>query len=176
MELKLLPPDISHKEEMMAYVMEFINNGETTVNGSNGLNRIKYYKDWLDHITKNAKERVNGRFRSETFLVQRIADGKIIGIVNVRHSLSENECHFGHIGGSILPSERGKGYGTEMTRLGILKAIELGNKKVYMSCDRANVASRKMIENNGLVFEFEHVLSESETWLVFSEDCASICD
>ena len=170
-ELKLISPNSAHEEEMKAYVAEFANHGETTINGSNGLNRFENYRDWLDHLKKNAKERVNGRFTSETFLVQRVVDGKIVGTVDVRHSLNENEHHVGHVGGSVLPSERGKGYGTEMTRLAILKAIEFGNKRVFMSCNSTNAASKKMIENNGMVFEYKHFVSEDESWLVYSKDC-----
>ena len=172
MELRLMPPDISHEEEMKAYATAFAQNGEKTIHGSNGLNRIEKYQDWLDHIKKNRKDRVNGRFTSETFLVQRVVDGKIIGIVDVRHTLNDDEIQYGHVGGSILPGERGKGYGTEMTRLGIQKAIEFGNDKVYMSCDSTNAASKKMIENNGLVFVYEYVFGEGEIWLIFSKNCA----
>ena len=167
--LKLLKPSLAQRKESQYFVEEFINNGENTINGCNGLNRIDSYEKWLNHLDINSKERISGRFTSETFFVQRMSDSKIVGVVDVRHSLNEDEYHYGHVGGSILPSERCKGYGTEMTKLGILKAIEFGNKKIVMSCYESNTASKRMIENNGMTIECKYVETDCQVTLVFSK-------
>jgi len=41
------------------------------------------------------------------------------------------------------------GYGTEILRFGLRKAKNIGLKSVYINCAKGNVASIKIIENNG---------------------------
>ena len=60
-----------------------------------------------------------------------------------------NEAGASHIGYAVKPSERKKGYGTEMLRLGLLKAKKIGIKKVIMNCNIDNLPSKKIIEKNG---------------------------
>lgn len=86
-----------------------------------------------------------------------------VGAVNIRHYLNEHLLNYGgHIGDGIRPSERRKGYGTEMIRLALLEAKKLGIDKVLMTCDKNNIASRKTITNNGGVLENEVKQSDGE--------------
>jgi predicted acetyltransferase len=59
----------------------------------------------------------------------------------------------GHIGYEIRPVKRRQGYGTEILRLGLEKARELGLRKVLVTSDEDNIGSRKIIEHNGGIFE-----------------------
>jgi predicted acetyltransferase len=63
--------------------------------------------------------------------------------------------HGGHIGYEIRPSQRRRGYGTEILRLTLEKAREWGLRKVLVTSDATNRASRRIIEANGGVFESE---------------------
>ena len=54
-----------------------------------------------------------------------------------------------------VPSERQKGYASEMLRLILPVCREFGESKVLLTCDKKNVASRKTIVKNGGVFEKE---------------------
>lgn len=68
-------------------------------------------------------------------------------MVNIRHELSEFLLNFGgHIGQSIRPSERGKGYGTKQLMLAIEKCAKMGIENVLVTCNIENVASAKTIE------------------------------
>ncbi len=80
-----------------------------------------------------------------------LMDGKeFIGRLSIRHRLNKNLKKVGgHIGYAIRPSEREKGYGTKILKLGLLKAKKMGFKKVFMTCDDDNVGSWKIIEANG---------------------------
>lgn len=77
-------------------------------------------------------------------------EGKPIGMVKIRHYLTDAlREHGGHIGYSLIPEARGKGLGTELLRLGLEEARELGIKEVLATCRANNIPSRKAIERNG---------------------------
>lgn len=75
---------------------------------------------------------------------------KFIGHANIRHHLNEKLKKIGgHIGYAIRPTERAKGYGNNILKLAIPKAKELSLLKLLITCDNTNVASQKIIMNNG---------------------------
>lgn len=80
-----------------------------------------------------------------------VSEGEeILGQVNIRHRLTPALEDFGgHIGYQIRPSQRGKGYGTQMLALGLDKARQLGLTRVLITCDPENIASVRVIEKNG---------------------------
>jgi len=55
----------------------------------------------------------------------------------------------GHIGYSVAPDERNKGYATQMLLLGLEECRKLGIGKVRVSCVKGNVASAKVIKSCG---------------------------
>ena len=59
----------------------------------------------------------------------------------------------GHIGYSIRPSYRRRGYGHRILQLALEKCGDLGMERVLVTCDEDNAASRRIIEANGFVFE-----------------------
>lgn len=72
------------------------------------------------------------------------------GRLSLRHELNETLLLWGgHIGYQIRPSKRMRGYGKEILRLGLIKARELGLRRVLVTCDEDNIGSRKIIESNG---------------------------
>lgn len=74
---------------------------------------------------------------------------EFIGHVNIRHALNENLMKVGgHIGYAIRPSARQKGYGTKILELVLPKAKEIGLRKVLLTCDESNIASKKIIEKH----------------------------
>ena len=86
-----------------------------------------------------------------------IDEGRILGVANLRHRLTENLLHFGgHVGYSVRPSERNKGHATRL--LEKVKQYARANLEVdrlLLTCDPANVASARVIEKCGGVFEDE---------------------
>lgn len=83
-----------------------------------------------------------------------ISKGEYIGRLSIRHRLTEHLLkEGGHIGYEIRPSKRKKGYGKEILKLGLEKAKKLGLKKVLVTCNKDNIASKKIILKNGGVFE-----------------------
>ena len=82
----------------------------------------------------------------------------LLGAVNIRHYLNDYLLKYGgHIGDGIRPSERNKGYATEMIRLALQECVKLGIRKVLIICDKSNIASAKTIIKNGGILENEIV-------------------
>lgn len=78
------------------------------------------------------------------------ADQRYLGDVNIRHHLNDSLRRFGgHIGYKIRPSERRKGYGTLICRLGIEQARRRNIRDILVTCDDDNIGSCKIIESNG---------------------------
>lgn len=75
-----------------------------------------------------------------------------IGEITIRHRLTEELLlRGGHIGYGVRCGEWNRGYGTQMLRLALEKAKQRGLTKVLITCDDANSASAKVMENNGFV-------------------------
>ena len=86
---------------------------------------------------------------------------RLLGAVNIRHYLNDALLQGGgHIGDGIRPSERRKGYATELVRLALIECKKLGIRRVLMTCDKDNVGSAKSILRNGGVLENEFVNEE----------------
>lgn len=130
----------------------------TNIPGSAGLDEALSYDDWLENVSayQNARLLPPDRAVASTFLVRRQKDKHMIGIVNIRHSLNDYLLQVGgHIGYSIGPQYRGKGYGTELLRLSLEFCRTLHLDRVLVTCDVRNTASAKVILANGGVLENE---------------------
>lgn len=80
--------------------------------------------------------------------------GCALGFLNLRLRLNEGLLNYaGHIGYSIRPSERGKGYAKETLRQGLQVAKEKNIKKALVTCSVNNPASRAVILANGGLLE-----------------------
>lgn len=79
---------------------------------------------------------------------------KIVGRVMIRHRLNEFLRNFGgHIGYGVVPSERRKGFGSQLLQESLPIAQTLGINNILVTCDSTNLPSRKIIEGAGGVFE-----------------------
>ena len=159
MNIKLVRPTIELKSEALDYRQEHFDNNELIINGSELFDKINSYEEWLEKVNNNSKiETVDPNWvLTDTFFAIREEDNKIIGIIDLRHTLNEFLKDFGNCG--YRPSERKKGYATEMLRLLIKYAKEIGLTELHLSVERDNIPSIKTIVKNGgkleRSFEFE---------------------
>ena len=163
-ELELVFPTKEHKKQVEEYLKEFFDNGEFEIAGDGGLDRIQDFDEWLQKVQNDLSEDniEDSRIPATLYLTIRKSDKKIVGNVQIRHKLNEKLLLYGgHIGDSIRPSERRKGYATEQIRLALLKCKELGIDRVLMDCDKNNIGSAKSIIRNGGILENE-VLIDNE--------------
>ena len=136
---------MAFKAEMLEYGSDF--------EGCSGLENTETYEEWLDF---RGREKRKGWLPSHTYLTVRRSDGRVVGIINYRPSpLSDFVLQYGgHIGYSIRPTERWKGYAKEQLRLTLEKCRAAGEERVLLTCD-PNTASERVILANGGVLENE---------------------
>ena len=119
---------------------------------------FEYYLENLE-----IREAKDGLVPDSVFFLLDLERNILLGAVNIRHYLNDYLLqHGGHIGDGIRPSERGKGYATEMIRLALIECKRLGIDKVLMVCDKFNVASAKTIIKNGGILENEFADEDGE--------------
>ena len=79
---------------------------------------------------------------------------RIVGACSLRHELTDALRDFGgHVGYGVRPSERGKGYASLMLKLVLREARRRGIRRVLLTCDSDNAASRRVIEKAGGVLD-----------------------
>ncbi|MBQ6992216.1 MAG: GNAT family N-acetyltransferase [Clostridia bacterium] len=160
-KVKLVRPTEEHKKEIIEYKEEHFNNGETRIHACSKLDKMDNYDEWLNLLERNSKkDTVQSNWTVTTqFLGVREKDNKIVGMVNIRHELTTDflKNYAGHIGYGIRPTERKKGYMTQMLAQSLKYCKnELNLEKVMLGCYKENVASRKTIVNAGGVLEREY--------------------
>jgi len=155
--LKLVLPTPEYKEKLMDYKREFIENGDS-MDGTAGLENAETFEEWYSAFCDNLSEETvrDGLVPATTYMAISTYDGRLIGMIDIRHILNDYLLKFGgHIGYSIRKSERQQGYATEMLSLALTECVKLNIKKVLITCDKNNVASAKTIINNGGKLENE---------------------
>lgn len=88
--LILIPPTKANKTAILAFKNEFFQAGERVINGSALLDQMDY-EEWLENIRRNGESQTvrEDWVVSSTFLAVREQDQRIVGIVDLRHSLGQ---------------------------------------------------------------------------------------
>ena len=153
--MKLIEPTMEYSEQIRAYRQEFLDSGDS-MDGTGGLRNFDDPQEWIDFLVrhKDPKTVPEGRVPSTQFIFVRDEDQKIVGMIDIRYRLNEFlENYGGHIGYSVAPSERHKGYATQMLKAVLPVCRELGIDKVLITCIKGNEGSKRTILNNGGIYE-----------------------
>lgn len=155
-KFKHVKPQIEHKRQAIEYINEFYKYN-SKINGVGGLDKyLDNYSTWLQKLDEDIKRKpTEEKVPSETFFLIRKNDNKIVGMINLRLELNENLKKIGgHIGYSIRPEERKKGYNKINLYLGLKECQKHGIKEVLMDCDKDNIGSAKTMQAlNGVLIK-----------------------
>ena len=150
-KLKHIKPSKEYEQDALEYINEFYEYN-SDINGTGGLQRyLDNYDGWLEKLEEDRTRIPNEeKVPAETYFLVRENDNKIVGMINIRLTLNENLKKFGgHIGYSIRPTERKKGYNKVNLYLGLLCCKEHGISEVLMDCDKSNLGSAKTMQALG---------------------------
>lgn len=154
MKIRLVRPTKELEEQAIDFRQEFFAHNERIINGSELLDKTENYDKWLKSVTDNTREEtVNPEWVVTDTFFALDETGRIIGMIDLRHTLKGFLEDFGNCGYSVRPSERRKGYATEMLRLLLKKASDAGLSEIHLSVERDNTPSVKTIIKNGGVYE-----------------------
>lgn len=165
-QLLLVRPSLSLEEAALDYKAEHLAHGEAILHGSALMDTLPYL-EWVRRTQENAHpDTVHwGWVEADTFFAVRQSDGRLIGMVDIRHRL---ETPFlaqvaGHIGCGVRPSERRKGYACAILALALDHARALGLDRIMLSCYQDNEGSRRTILKQGGVKGREFAYEDGKT-------------
>ena len=158
-QLRLIEPTAALENEHKQMLDEWLDTGERLVPFT-----LQYdTSDFRNYISRlnNCKKGIglpeNFVPNSTFWLVDE--NNNILGTTDIRHRLTESlYIEGGHIGYGIRPSERKKGYATKILELVLTEAKKLQITQVLITCDKDNIASKKVILKNNGVFYKENLL------------------
>ncbi len=153
--MKLVLPSMDYADEYRSYRQEFLDRGDS-MDGTGSMRRIEDPAEWLAKTEsyRHPETVPEDKVQATQFLYVRESDGRVVGMIQIRHYFNEYlEKYAGHIGYSVRPSERRKGYAKRMLRDALPFCRSIGLEKALISCVDTNEASRRTILANGGVYE-----------------------
>ena len=158
----LVKPSIKYIDQIYNYRDSFIKNKEF-IHGSSSLEIYSDLNEWFKklEIMENINTVPACHVPSSTYLLI-TEDDILIGMVSIRHNLNDNlKIIGGHIGYSIHPKYRKKGYGTVQLSLALEECKKLNINKALITCSSTNIGSKKIIEkNNGKYLDSTQIKDE----------------
>jgi len=126
------------------------------MDGTGSLRRFKNPEEYIKTCEEyeDPKTVLSHLVPATQFLFIRKSDNRLVGMIQVRHRLNDYlEKYAGHIGYSVRPSERQKGYAKKMLNSALPFCAKIGISNVLITCKYGNIGSEKTILANGGVYE-----------------------
>lgn len=148
-------PSIERKPDIIDYLDEF-RKYNSDLNGFGMLARVSTelsFEEALEQclsMSNSDYSWAHNRCPNKVFLLIRESDNRIVGNIQVRWGITDEMLQFvGHIGYSIRPTERRKGYNKINLYLGLIEAKKLGLNNCVIGCDASNTGSDKTMQALG---------------------------
>ena len=151
----LVEPSLEYAEQIREYRQEFL-DADSSMDGCGPLRRNEDPSVYIAECKKytSGETLPEGWVITTQFMYVRKADDRIVGMIQVRHYANEYISKYaGHIGYSVRPSERRKGYAKSMLKAVLPYCREIGLDKLLITCIEGNLGSERTILANGGVYE-----------------------
>lgn len=159
---ELVRPGVSQRVSFLAAMAEFVEEGRGGDDTMIGGDIVQYGSRWdtetgfaeyvADTLAERDRPRFPGWVPQTTFWWVKGTD--FVGRISIRHELNEQLREVGgHVGYDVRRTRRREGHATAMLRAVLPHAHALGIDPALLTCDIDNIASRKVIETAGGVFE-----------------------
>ena len=161
-KLMYVKPSKEYEAQAIEYIQEF-NEYNSEIHGVGGLDKfLDNYDGWLQRLEEIRKIMPNEELvPAETFFLIRERDNKIVGMCNIRLELNKRLMKYGaHIGYSIRPTERRKGYNKVNLYYALLVCQENKIKEALLDCKKDNIGSSKTMKALGGVMLREYYNEE----------------
>ena len=158
MKLFLVKPDLTYYDKYNEMMKEWCDSNTQIAPWflDKPFNTIDEFAAFIQMLDQTELGNQDKRFCSATSYFVIDENDRLIGAASLRHYLTvEGFNTWGHIGYGVRPSERRKGYGTEILKLILEEAKKKKIYKVLMGAHKSNKGSCKVIENCNGIFENE---------------------
>jgi predicted acetyltransferase len=161
MNMILRAPTKEDANAILEYKRQWLaNDPKEMMNGACRLENFDDLDEWFKKINRYAYESIeklslDHKVRQLTLLA--VTEGRIIGMAGIRPYINNElfESGVGHIGYGVAPSQRRKGYGTEILRQGLEILKTYGVERAVIGCYKENIGSAKVIMSNGGLLDRE---------------------
>lgn len=150
--LIFVEPTMAYAEEISTYRQEMLEAG-SSFDGCFSMKRHADIQEFVDSCISWSNPRrpidEHGAWGNVIMCIRK-SDGRMVGCMQVHNVLTERmEKYTGHVGYSVRPSERRKGYATKMLAKAKDFLLSFGFNEIYVSCLPENEGSRRTILTNG---------------------------
>ena len=177
-DIYFIEPTMDIADAIADYRQELL-DADSTFDGTLSLKRMPDMQEYVDYVIDRANpihETPEQNDLVTLLFCVRKSDSKIVGSVQIRHEMDEfKRLYSGHIGYSVRPSERRKGYATRILQFTVDYCRTLGIKDINISCMTDNEASRRTILANGgqyrdtVHFHSDQIDIDLERYLIYTE-------
>jgi predicted acetyltransferase len=154
-EMKLILPSAEWADEIKDFRREFLET-ESSMDGQGLLPRMDDPLKWITWSRAQEKRETCSPdlVPATQFLYVNDEVHHLAGMIQVRHEFNDFLAKYGgHIGYSIRPCDRRKGYGTAQLQAVLPYCWSIGLNEVLITCLRGNTGSEKIILACGGVYE-----------------------